>query len=157
MSSTTVESSRTVPVEQRVAFDATLPMPLPEIFTRRHGLLPPVREVRGQEGVWGRPGQSRTVVTTDGGTMREHLVDVDAPHSFSYRLTDITGPVRLLVDSIDGRWTFVAGAPGTGTVVTWRWTLHPRCAGAVALPLVAVLWRGYARKALERLSELLTA
>jgi hypothetical protein len=147
----TVEQSRAIPVELQRAFDATLPIPLTTIFSRRYGLLPPIKQVRGQDGMWGQVGQSRVVVTTDGGTMRELLTDVDTPHSFSYRLSDITGPLRPLVDSIDGRWEF---APkGTGTLITWRWTLHPRGMGARVMPLITVMWRGYARQALELLSE----
>ncbi len=84
--------------------------------------------------------------------MRELLIEVDAPHSFSYRLSDISGPLRPLVESIDGRWEFTPR--GTGTVITWRWTLHAR--GAVAariMPVITSMWRGYARQALELLAE----
>ena len=147
----TIESSRAIPVGLQQAFEGTLPLPLTTIFSRRFALLPPIREVRGQHGAWGQSGQSRMIITSDGGTMRELLTDVEPPHSFSYRLTDVTGPLRPLVESIDGRWEF---APkGTGTEITWRWTLHPRHPGAVILPLITMMWRGYARQALELLSE----
>ncbi len=151
----TVEHSRAIPVGLRQAFEATLPIPLTEIFARRFGLLPPIKEVREQQGAWGQPGQSRMVVTSDGGTMRELLTDVQAPHFFSYRLSEITGPLRPLVDSIDGRWEFARR--GTGTEITWRWTLYPRGVGAVILPLITMMWRGYARQALELLAEQLLA
>jgi hypothetical protein len=151
----TVESSRAIPVGLQQAFEGTLPLPLTTIFSRRFALLPPIKEVRDQHGAWGQSGQSRMIITSDGGTMRELLTDVQPPRSFSYRLTDITGPLRPLVQSIDGRWEF---APkGTGTEITWRWTLHPRHAGAVILPLITMMWRGYARQALELLSEQLLA
>ena len=152
---TTVEHSRAVPIELESAFAGTLPIRLTDIFCRRYLLLPPIKAVRGQDGRWGQVGQSRTVVTADGGTMREVLTAVDAPHSFSYRLSELTGPLRPIVESIDGRWEF---APlGTGTVITWRWTLHPRGLGTALLPLITSMWRGYARQALELLSgQLLT-
>jgi Polyketide cyclase / dehydrase and lipid transport len=151
----TIESSRAIPVGLQQAFEGTLPLPLTTIFSRRFALLPPIKEVRDQHGAWGQSGQSRMIITSDGGTMRELLTHVQPPHSFSYRLTDITGPLRPLVQSIDGRWEF---APkGTGTEITWRWTLHPRHAGAVILPLITMMWRGYARQALELLSEQLLA
>ncbi|QDQ93136.1 SRPBCC family protein [Rhodococcus sp. WB9] len=146
----TVEQSRAIPIARQQAFDVTLPIPLTAIFSRRYALLPPIKQVRGQDGIWSRVGQSRTVVTTDGGTMRELLTDVDAPHSFSYRLSDITGPMRPLVDSIDGTWEFVPH--GTGTMITWRWTLHSKALGALVMPLITSMWRGYARQALELLS-----
>lgn len=148
----TIAHSRAIPVGPGRAFEVTLPIPLTDIFSRRYGLLPPVKEVRGQEGPWGQVGQSRTVLTTDGGTMRERLTDVDVPHSFTYLLSDISGPLRPLVDSIDGRWEFASR--GTGTVITWRWTLHP--SGVIAariVPLIGLMWQGYARQALELLSE----
>lgn len=152
VSPVTVEQSRAIPVVPQRAFEVTLPIPLTDIFSRRYGLLPPIKDVRRQDGPWGQVGQSRTVLTTDGGTMRERLIDVDAPRSFSYQLSDISGPLRPLVDTIDGRWEFVSR--GTGTVITWRWTLHP--SGQVAariVPLIGLMWHGYARQALELLSE----
>ena len=155
MATITVEQSRAIPIELQRAFDVTLPMPLTAIFSRRYGLLPPIKQVRGQDGVWGQVGQTRTVVTTDGGTMRELLTEVDAPHSFSYLLSDISGPMRPLVVSIDGRWEFAT--LGTGTLITWRWTLHRKGLGANVMPLITLMWRGYARQALELLSEQLLA
>lgn len=137
-----VEQSRAIPVSVRDAFHGTLPVSLPTIFRRRYALLPPIKEVRGQVGTWGQVGQMRTVVTSDGGTMREVLKDVDAPHSFSYQLSAITGPMRPLVDSIDGRWEFIP--KGTGTLITWRWALHPRGVGVPLMPLVGKMWLGYA-------------
>jgi Polyketide cyclase / dehydrase and lipid transport len=148
-----VEQSRAIPVDIQRAFAVTLPVPLTTIFCRRFALLPPIKEVRGQEGPWGQVGQMRVVVTTDGGTMRERLADVNAPHSFAYRLSDITGPMRPLVASIEGRWEFVPA--GTGTLITWRWTLHPRTLGSPFIPLISRMWRSYARQALEQLSDLL--
>jgi hypothetical protein len=150
-----VEQSRAIPVGAQHAFDGTLTIPLPTIFCRRYAVLPPIKEVRGQIGSWGQAGQVRIVVTTDGGTMREVLTDVDAPHSFSYQLSNITGPMRPLVDSIQGRWEFAPA--GTGTLITWRWTLHPRGLGAPLMPLITKMWLSYAKQALEQLSDLLLA
>jgi hypothetical protein len=156
MAAITVEQSRAIPVELHRAFERTLPMPLTTVFSRRYGLLPPVKQVRGQEpAVWGQVGQTRTIVTTDGGTMRELLTAVDAPHSFSYRLSEISGPMRPLVNSIDGRWEFATR--GTGTLITWRWTLYPKGLGTGVLRPITSMWRGYARQALELLSEQLLA
>jgi hypothetical protein len=150
-----VEQSRAIPVDVQSAFDGTLSIPLPTIFCRRYALLPPIKQVRGQIGTWGQVGQERTVVTTDGGTMREVLTAVDAPHSFNYQLGDITGPMRSLVDSIEGQWEFTS--KGTGTLITWQWTLHPQGLGAPLMPLITKMWLGYAKQSLEHLSELLLA
>jgi Polyketide cyclase / dehydrase and lipid transport len=155
MATITVEQSIAIPIELQQAFDVTLPIPLTAIFSRRYGLLPPIKEVRGQDGIWGQVGQTRTVVTTDGGTMRELLTEVDSPHSFSYLLSDISGPMRPLVDSIDGRWEFVT--QGATTLITWRWTLHPKGLGRYVMRLITLMWRAYARQALDLLSEQLLA
>lgn len=146
--------SRTVPIEPDRAFPAVLTAELPQVICRRFGPFPPVREVRDQPPSWGQVGQTRTIVTSDGGTMREELTVVEAPHRFGYRLDRITGPMKPLVHGLDGRWTF---APvGTGVRITWEWTLHPRtAAAALTMPLIARLWPPYAARVLERIEEML--
>jgi hypothetical protein len=146
-----VEQSRAIPVGREEAFRDMVPMPLPILFRRWYGPIPPVKDVRGQTGDWDAVGQSRTVVLTGGGSMREELTHFDPPNSFEYTLTDIKGPMAPLVGRVDGEWRF--DPVGTGTKVTWRWTIHPRSAlSAPALPVFGRLWSGYARQALEELS-----
>ncbi|MDT5179826.1 MAG: hypothetical protein QOJ95_4024 [Mycobacterium sp.] len=147
-----VEQSRAIPVSQEAAFRGTVPIPLPTLFHRWYGPIPPIKAVRDQTGAWDAVGQTRTVVLTGGGSMREELTSYDAPSSFGYRLTDVKGPLAPLVDHVEGLWAF---APvGTGTKVTWRWTIHPRRAlAAPLLPVFGRLWLGYARASLEELSD----
>lgn len=74
--------------------------------------------------------------------------------SFTYTIADITGPMSPLIDHVEGAWMF--NPQGTGTRVTWRWTLHRKSAlTAPALPVFAKLWVGYARQSLESLSDYL--
>ena len=73
--------------------------------------------------MWGAVGQSRVIHTADGGSMHEELVIVDPPRRFSYRLTEVTGPLKVLVGSIDGSWSFEP--VGTGTRIEWSWAIHP--------------------------------
>ena len=41
-----------------------------------------------------------------------------------------------------------------GTMVTWRWTIHPKSSfAAPLLPVFGKLWMGYARQSLETLSD----
>jgi polyketide cyclase/dehydrase/lipid transport protein len=150
-----VDESRVVPLAAEDAFHRTLPAPLPEVFSRRHGVFPAVKEVRDQTGAWDAAGQTRTVLLAGGGSTREELTGVDPPRSFSYRLSDPTGPMALLVDHVVGDWIF---APvGGGTEITWRWDIHPRSPlTSWALPLFARMWKGYARHALGDLSAMLT-
>src|ERR1700742_3232121 len=150
-----VEESRVIPVPAAHAFHRTLPAPLPEIFKRWHGPIPPVKEVREQTGAWDAPGQTRIVRLAGGASMREELTSVDPPRSFGYRLAEITGPMALLVDHVLGEWIFTPAAGGTE--ITWRWDLHPRSAlTALALPVFGRLWQGYARHSLRELSAILT-
>lgn len=148
-----VERSRAYPVTVEHAYEAVLSAPLAEVFSARYGPLPPIRTVRDQEGVWGTVGQTRTIVLADGGTMREELTRVEPHREFAYRITDVTGPMKPLVASVEGRWAFAPA--GTGARVTWSWTVHPAPYAGLAMPLFGKLWRGYAGVALERLEPLL--
>lgn len=150
----TVERSRTIPVAPDEAFSRTLPMPLPTLFRSWYGPIPPIKEVRDQHGEWQSEGQTRTIALAGGGTMRETLTDVESGRLFGYTITDIRGPMAPLIGRVDGAWIF--DAAGTGTRVTWRWTLHPRSVfSAPALPVFARIWRGYANRALESLADYL--
>jgi hypothetical protein len=151
--SLTLSASRAVPIAVDDAFARILPAPLPSIFSRRYAVIPATRATEGPEP-WGEVGQSRTVVLADGGRIREELVAVEPPRRFAYRLSDITGPMRPLAASVDGEWRFEL--VGTGTRVTWSWTIHPASrAASYALPAFGRLWRGYARQALEEVERLL--
>jgi hypothetical protein len=151
---TVVEQSRAIPVAPEVAFARTLPMPLPTLFKRWYGPIPPIKSVGDQAGSWEHPGETRTIALAGGGTMCETLTAVDMPNSFSYTLTGINGPLAGLISRVEGAWVFTP--QGTGTRVTWRWTLHRKSAlAAPALVVFARVWHGYARQSLESLSDYL--
>jgi hypothetical protein len=152
--SVAVEQSRAIPVAVEDAFNRTLPLPLPAIFSHWYGPIPPIKAVRDQAGEWDAAGQTRTVVMVGGGSMREELTSVDPPRSFGYTLSNIKGPLAPLVGSVEGTWSFTPA--GTGTTVTWQWILHPKSGvTAPVLPLVGRIWKGYARRSLETLSQVL--
>lgn len=155
MATVTLSESRAVPVPVEEAFDRVLPHPLTEIFHRRRLAIPPIRAVRGQDGEWGTVGQTRTIATSDGGTLLETLTSVDRPHGFGYTITDVRGPMKPLVASADGRWSFEPA--GTGTRITWTWELTPTAAGRLVMPAFGAMWRGYARQALEEVEAILLA
>lgn len=149
-----VQQSRAIPVAPEAAFDRTLPMPLPALFRRWYGPIPPIKAIRDQTGDWRQAGQTRTIVLTGGGTMSETLTSVDPPHSFTYTISDVTGPMSPLIDYVEGAWIF--DPAGTGARVTWRWTMHRKSAlTAPGLLVFARLWQGYARQSLESLSDYL--
>ena len=147
--------SRTVPFPVEQAFGFTLPEPLPRLFNRWWGPLPPIAGVDGPP-TWSEAGQVRTIHTADGASMREELLAVEAPDRFGYELTELTGAFKFLAASIDGTWSF--DPVGTGTRVTWQWTIHPAAGpAAVALPVLGLFWKGYARRALDQLDDLMVA
>ncbi|WP_406814393.1 SRPBCC family protein [Mycobacterium sp. M23085] len=150
-----VDQSVVTPVAVRDAFHRTLPIPLPTLFHRWYGPFPPIKEVREQTGAWDSAGQTRVVQLAGGATMREELTSVDPPRSFGYRLSEVTGPMALLVDHVLGEWIFAPAAGGTE--ITWRWDIRARSAlTAWALPVLGRMWQGYARRALHDLSAVLT-
>jgi hypothetical protein len=149
-----VEQSRAIPVGREQLFAEMVPLPLPLLFSRWYGPIPPIKDVRDQTGDWNTVGQSRTILLTGGGSMREQLTSYAAPHSFGYALSEFKGPLAPLVGGVDGLWSFEPA--GTGTKVTWRWTIRPRTAlSAPLVPVFGKLWMGYARQSLEALSDLL--
>ena len=151
----TLRASRSIPVEVGAAYAAVLPMPLPQIFSRRFAALPAIRDVRDQAGAWGTVGQTRTIVLADGGTMRETLTAVTPGTSFGYDIEPVSGPLKPLVARAEGTWAF---APvGTGVEVSWQWIVRPTRAGSVVMPAFARMWQGYARQALEEIERALLA
>lgn len=147
-------ASRTYPAGVARAFDTTLATPLPYLFAHRYAAIPPVQQVVLDQEAWDAVGCTRTIVLGDGGTLHETLTEVDRPHTFAYRLTDVTGPMSLLVTSVDGRFAFEHA--GTGVRVTWSWVVHPRgTVGRAAMPLFERMWNPYARTALARLEDVL--
>lgn len=149
-----VTQSRTVPVEVDHAFEGVLRAPLASVMSRRFGPFPPVREVRDEPPSWGEVGQTRTIVTSDGGSLNEELTVVERPHRFGYRLDRITGPMKPLVASIDGTWTFEP--VGTGVRIIWSWAIQPKSRPAtLAMPVIARLWPSYAARVLEQVEEML--
>src|ERR1700712_215567 len=136
--------SRTYPADVERAFDELMPFDLTELFNRRYAAIPPIKAVRDQAGVWGTPGQTRTIVLADGGTMQEELVEVTRPTRFAYRISYVTGPMKPLVASLDGAWLFEPA--GTGVRVTWTWAVRPAGRlGSLAMPVFPRVWPGSAR------------
>lgn len=146
--------SRTFPADPERAFEELLPFDLAQLFSRRYAAIPPIKSVRDQVGAWGTPAQTRTIALADGGTMREELLEVTPSTRFAYRITGITGPMKPLVDSLDGAWEFEPA--GTGVRITWSWKLTP--AGrlsSLAMPVFRRMWQGYARQGFDNIERLL--
>jgi hypothetical protein len=148
-----LSESRAYPVAPADMFAQLMPLPLPDLFSRRYVAIPPIREVRDAPPTWDTVGQTRRIVLADGGTMHETLTLVDPPRAFGYTITELTGPLSPLASSVDGTWS--VGASGTGCRVTWSWVVHPKGRlGNAAMPVFGKLWHGYARQALADLERL---
>ena len=150
-----VEASRLVAVEPTAAFDGLIAMRLPEVFARRYGAFPPIREVSDQPDDWGAVGRSRTIHLADGGRLRQTLTAVDRPHGYSYVIDEIHGRLRPFVRSVDGAWSITP--EGEGARIGWTWTLHPKTSpGRLTMNVIGRMWRGYADRALAELESVLT-
>jgi hypothetical protein len=147
-----VRRSRSIDAPVEVVFEATLSLPLPQLYSRRFGPMPPIVAVHDQQGNFDVPGQTRVFDTADGGAMHEELLAIDVPHRFTNRLVVLKGPFRPLVRTIEETWSF--RTVGGGTEATWEWNLVPRSALTRPLAwLVARLWLGYARGVQQQLAD----
>ena len=101
---------------------------------------------------------ARSTPPTTHSSLREELLTADAQSDrFTYRLTEVEGALKLLFASVDGSWAFQPVGTGTRDV-TWSWTIHPASdVASFVLPVVGVLWKGYARRALDRLDAMMVA
>jgi hypothetical protein len=158
MTSYDLSASAVVPGTIEQAYDAVVSSPLERLLGRRSGPIPPVVRTEGEgPAPWGSSiGQARTIVLGDGGRLLETLVEADRPAAYGYRLTEVRGPMRPLVRSVDGRFTFVAEAGDTpATRVTWSWRLHLTAAPVrLLMPVFGVFWRRSARDAFAQVAEL---
>lgn len=138
-----------LPLER--AIHEVAPMPLPLVFKRK-GILPGVSGIEDQVGDWDAVGQTRTLRLSDGGSFREELTRFDVPTGFGYRLTELTGPLKALVEGAEGDWSFVA--VGDRTEVTWTYTFLPKPGRTWFIKAVLVpLWRGYAAQNLRNVAD----
>lgn len=149
---TVMQVSRIVALPYEEALERFVPIPLTDIFDRRHLALPPISRVEAPEGRFDQVGQSRTIHLADGGSMVETITVVSPPTEFGYRIDRVRGPLKPLAKEIHGLWTFAPA--GDGTRIGWRWEVRPTLLARPLMPVFAAMWRGYAAKALERVSEL---
>lgn len=147
-----LSSSRIYPVSPETAYDACLGMSLPQFLARRFAALPAVREVRDQHA-WASVGDTRTIVLADGTTSRETLTALEPHQFFTYRLDQLTGPLKLLAADVRGRFSFEP--TGSGAQVTWSWSVDPTRLGAPIMPVFGWMWRGWARQAMDQLGHAL--
>jgi Polyketide cyclase / dehydrase and lipid transport len=117
----------------------------------KSGLLPGVVEVRDQSGAWDKPGQTRQLMLSDGGWVREKTTNVEPYGFFAYNLSDFQKVFSKLVEYARAEWTFTEVAEGT--TIHWSYTFFPLnvlARPALAL-IVRLLWGPYMRKVLPKI------
>jgi hypothetical protein len=136
-------------IGQSVLFEHIAPIPLHQIFTG-YGPLPSVVKTTDQTGLWDSPGQTRIVHLSDGSTAKEKMISYDLPHSFSYTVSEFTGPMRFLTTHAYGIWEFETNDAGC-TSVKWQYTFYPRSSltSPILYLVTKTLWRGYMNTAIR--------
>ncbi len=113
-------------------------------------MLPGVVAVRDQTGAWDAVGQTRTLVLTDGGTVKETLMVVALP-SFAYDLSTFTGFFGHLVAGGRSEWRVDAHGDGTSIEWTYAFTAKPGWALVVAA-ILRLAWAPYMRRVLPAIA-----
>ncbi len=122
----------------------------PARFYPKSGVLPGVAEVRDQTGAWDAVGQTRTLVLTDGGTVKETLTLVSTPR-FAYDLSAFTGFFSALV--VVGRSEWRVEPHGEGSSIEWTYTFTAKPGrGFVVAAIVRLAWAPYMRKVLPAIA-----
>lgn len=138
-----------------VAVPAVAMLPLPEMLLRR-GPFPAVTRVEGQTGDWDHVGATRLIHLSDGGTVRETVVEYAGSSGFAYDLEGFTDIFGRIVHGVRGEWTAAAGAGGTDLRWTWRFDPRPGW-GLFARYLLAPAWGLYMRWTIDRMVRILEA
>ncbi|GAA4266259.1 SRPBCC family protein [Frondihabitans peucedani] len=111
------------------------------------GPLPEVLEVRRQTGPWDAVGQRRQLMLSDGGSVTETIVAVDAPNRFVYELSNFEKLFGLLVSGARAEWDY--SAEGSGTRIDWTYTFFARPGAGPALKaIVGLFWAPYMKRVL---------
>ncbi len=122
----------------------------PARFYPKSGVLPGVVAVRDQTGRWDAVGQTRTLVLSDGGTVKENL-RVVAPPLFAYELSTFTGFFGTLVAGGRSEWRVEPHGQGSSITWTYEFTAKPGWALVVAT-ILRLAWASYMRRVLPAIA-----
>lgn len=118
-------------------------------------MLPGVVEVRDQTGAWDAVGQTRTLVLTDGGTVKETLALVTPP-TFAYDLSTFTGFFGRLVATGRSEWRVDEHDEGSSIAWTYTFTARPGW-GLVVAAILRLAWAPYMRRVLPAIAAAVAA
>ncbi len=121
---------------------------------QKHGALPGIIHVDGQDAPWSAVGQKRRHTLSDKSCVEEELVVFVKDEYFAYRVHNFTGAFGPLVREAKGEWRFTAVDPRR-TRIDWTYSFEPRelIAKPVLWFIVKCLWPGYLKAALARVKE----
>ena len=112
----------TINADRQKVFDYIVPIDLSHIF-KKYKYLPGVIKTNEAEK-WFKTNLTRTVFFDDGNSSQEHLTTFTNPEYFDYVVSNFTSPLRFLVNSINGSWTFTDN--DSGTEIVWIYDLKPK-------------------------------
>ncbi len=126
----------------------------PSDLIKKHGPLPGIVGGEGHDTPWSHVGQKRNHILSDDSSVNETLVAFQRDQSYTYKITDFTGPFAAVVESAQGEWTFVK-IDDANTQIDWTYKFFPRnFLGSALVWLIAkTLWPGYLKNALTRVKE----
>ena len=118
----TVTISSTLDLKE--SFEYMVPIDLEHIFNEEYKMIPKIDSTSNKEA-WFTPGLTRTIYFNDGSTSFEELLSVTPSSGFTYKVTDFTSSLRMLIKQINGSWTFIENTNGD-IEVTWRYEFIPK-------------------------------
>lgn len=144
--SVTVEAQAAATAE--AAFGGVVPIDLVATFTG-WGPFPAVTGVEHQPGSWDAAGKTRTLRLKGGGVLRERLTEYETPIRCAYEVVPSKGPLRLVVDRINGQFVFRELHHGK-TDISWTYDFMPKRGARLLVKLLAPMWRRYATQLIAR-------
>lgn len=150
-----------VNVPLRVAWNAFVPVALPDVFPKSKGPIPAVRGTSGQQGRWDVVGRTRSVHLSNDRTVLEEITYSDPSAgaqpqgnvaTFSYRVSGFSGTIGGLAREAHGTWRFEQVSPYQ-TRIEWTYVFVPKSWFA-SIPLsfvVATSWRSYMRDGINNI------
>lgn len=156
-----IEVTEHSPYSQQENFKTILGLDLRILFPGL-GPLPAVVGTEDEQGSWDHVGATRRPRLSDRSSAMEALTEVNAPDSFSYDITRITGLLGSLTGRVHSTWTMTPEHRGTyaggnnaggthlgGTTVTWSYDVYPRPYRRLPLLAFAPAWKMYMRRSLR--------
>jgi hypothetical protein len=124
---------------------------LSRYFKGNPPLIPGVREASIEGDGELRTGAIRRVVLTDGTSIKERVLDADAPRMHRYDMAEMNRVQRIICDNMVSEWQFFDDARGTR--IHWTYEILPRNVWVLPIThLVAKSFRTAMKRCLESIA-----